>query len=86
MSYSYRWAMKTSNVKYELEHVVKLYIFVHGMFSIIRDVSRISELHMRYTKKLFYKFSKICRKTIKEISLLMFSCEFCDILENRFYA
>ena len=53
MSYSYRWAMKTSNVKYELEHVVKLYIFVHGMFSIIREVSRISELHMRYTKKLF---------------------------------
>ena len=53
MSYSYRWAIKSSNVKYELEHVVKLYIFVHGMFSIIRDVSRISELHMRYTKKLF---------------------------------
>ena len=66
MSYSYRWAMKTSNVKYELEHVVKLYIFVHGMFSIIREVSRISELHMRYTKSCFKSFLKFAGKQSKK--------------------
>ena len=42
-------ALKSSNAKYELEHVVKLYIFVHGTCAVIREVSWISEFHMGYT-------------------------------------